>query len=319
MREIIEARALLDQGHVQQGLSLLTQAAKRNNADALNELANLALSGDFVRRDLTLSRELFRQAAAAGSESAAAAYRAVVANGTGGPADWPAALKLLTEAAPQDPWAGRELALIDLMNLSESGESLDQFNEETMSKSPQTTVFHSLFTDLECDFLMDVALPALRPSEVVDPTTGELTENPVRTSDAAAFPLVAERPAIHALCRRLAKATRTGVEQGEPLQVLRYLPGQQYRPHFDALDRSENQRILTILVYLNDDYEGGATHFIKSGLSIKGRKGDALMFRNADDAGHIDANSQHAGEPVELGEKFVASRWIRQRPLLSPS
>ncbi len=105
------------------------------------------------------------------------------------------------------------------------------------------------------------------------------------------------------------------MKQGEPLQVLRYAPGQEYRPHFDAIDRADNQRVLTFLVYLNDGYEGGETRFLHSGLTVKGKKGDGLLFRNAGQDGRPDPNSQHAGLPVTSGEKFLASRWIRQRAL----
>ncbi len=197
--------------------------------------------------------------------------------------------------------------------MSDSGEPLGAFASERVSNSPEVTVFPSLFSDDECDFLVEAALPLLQPSKVVDPVTGKLTANPVRTSDAAAFSLIAESPAIHALCARLARASGTSVKQGEPLQVLRYLPGQEYRPHFDALGETDNQRILTFLVYLNDGYEGGGTRFMRSNLAVSGRKGDALLFRNADDQGRPDPNSQHAGDPVEAGQKFIASRWIRQR------
>jgi prolyl 4-hydroxylase len=312
MSDVHHARSLLDAGRIQDGLSLLAQAAKQNDADALNALAHLALAGDFVRRDLTLSRDLFRRAASAGSVAGAAAFRAFVANGTGGPSDWPAAIRLLAQDSARDPSAKRELRLIESMKLSGSGEPLDSFASERVSDSPEVIVFPSLFSDAECEFLMEAALPLLQPSKVVDPITGELTANPVRTSDAAAFPLVAESPAIHALCRRLAKASGTNVRQGEPLQVLRYLPGQEYRPHFDGLSRTENQRILTFLVSLNDGYDGGETRFLKTGLAVKGRKGDALLFRNADASGQLDPSSQHAGESVKSGEKFIASRWIRQ-------
>ena len=317
MSDVHHARSLLEAGRVQDGLSLLAQAAGRDDPDALNALGHLALAGDFVRRDLALSRDLFRRAAGAGSIAGAAAFRAFVANGTGGPADWPAAIRLLAQDSPRDPSAERELRLIESMQLSGSGEPLDTFASERVSDSPEVTVFPSLFSDVECDFLVEAALPLLQPSKVVDPGTGKLTANPVRTSDAAAFSLVAESPAIHALCARLAKASGTNVKQGEPLQVLRYLPGQEYRPHFDALGRTENQRILTFLVYLNDRYDGGGTCFMKRGLVVKGRKGDALLFRNADDSGQLDPNSQHAGEPVKAGEKFIASRWIRQGVLSS--
>lgn len=313
MSDVHHARSLLDAGRIQEGLSLLAEAAKQDDADALNALGHLALAGDFVRRDLALSRDLFRRASSAGSLEGATAFRAFVANGTGAPADWPAAVRLLAEDSSRDPSAKRELELIESMQLSGSGEPLGVFASERVSDSPEVTVFPSLFSDEECDFLIESALPLLQPSKVVDPVTGKLIGNPVRTSDAAAFSLVAESPAIHALCARLAKASGTNVKQGEPLQVLRYLPGQEYRPHFDAFGETDNQRILTFLVYLNDGYGGGGTRFMRTNLAVNGRKGDALLFRNADDKGRPDPNSQHAGDPVEAGQKFIASRWIRQR------
>jgi len=64
---------------------------------------------------------------------------------------------------------------------------------------------------------------------------------------------------------------------------------------------------------LNDDYEGGETEFLSTGLKVCGRKGDGLLFRNADASGKPDLNSQHAGLPVTAGEKYLASRWIRER------
>ena len=100
--------------------------------------------------------------------------------------------------------------------------------------------------------------------------------------------------------------------------MLRYSPGQEYRAHLDAIANSENQRILTFLVYLNDDFEGGETEFLATGLKFKGAKGDGLLFRNADASGQPDPGSKHAGLPVLSGEKYLASRWIRERPLLTP-
>lgn len=314
--DVQTAEELIRSGQIQHGLELLGRAGGRGEADALEQLATFALRGDIVRRDLALSRNLFGKAAEAGSGSAAATYRAFLANGTGGPADWNAALHLLEQAASGDPAAARERDLISAMQLDEQGAPLVTLSPEQLSNSPEATIFRSLFTEAECDFLIAAAQPMLQPSKVVDPATGALVANPVRTSDAAPFPLPAEGPAVHALCRRLALASGTDVRQGEPLQVLRYAPGQEYRPHFDAIDRADNQRILTFLVYLNDGYDGGETQFLHSGLTVKGRKGDGLLFRNAREDGRSDPNSRHAGLPVTSGEKFLASRWIRQRALI---
>jgi prolyl 4-hydroxylase len=121
-----------------------------------------------------------------------------------------------------------------------------------------------------------------------------------------------EDPATHALNRRLAALTGTNVDQGEPLHILRYRPGQEYRPHVDWL-LDDNPRVLTALVYLNEEYTGGETEFVKTGLKVRGSKGDVLVFRSQGPAGGLDPLSEHAGRPVTTGTKYLASRWIRAR------
>ena len=77
----------------------------------------------------------------------------------------------------------------------------------------------------------------LAPAVVVDPATGRQRPDPVRISDSVGFTLPLENPAVHALNRRIAAASGTRAAQGEPLQVLRYRPGGEYKPHFDAIPR----------------------------------------------------------------------------------
>jgi len=313
---VFRAQQLLQSGQAQNAVNLLGTAGSKGDPDALFMLAELCLAGNVVHRDLPLSRDLFRRAAEAGSADGAAVYRAFVANGTGAAPDWPKATELLEKAAGTSIDAQRELALIAQMRLAMDGNPKAAPEGERLSAAPEVHVFRGLFTPAECDFLIDAAKPRLTPSVVVDPRTGRQVPNPVRTSDGAAFPLAGENPAMHALCRRLAAASGTDVGQGEPLQILRYHPGQEFRPHFDSIHDTDNQRILTFLVYLNEDFEGGETQFLATGLKVKGGKGDGLLFRNADDSGRSDPNAQHAGLPPTSGEKFLASRWIRQRPVL---
>ena len=71
--------------------------------------------------------------------------------------------------------------------------------------------------------------------------------------------------------------------------------------------------MLTALVWLGHDYKGGETAFMKAGLKLRGRKGDAIVFRNALDDGSIDPLTEHAGLPVTAGTKYIFSRWIRKR------
>jgi prolyl 4-hydroxylase len=311
-----QADALLAAGRPQEAYRLLAGAQAGADPEALFTLGNWRLSGQLVRRDLAAARDLFRRAAEAGHEEAARIYTAFVGNGTGGPADWPAALALLRRFAY--PGAAAELALIERMRLGPSGDPLELPAETRLSDRPQAGAFPALLTPDECAFLIGEARPWLQPSVVIDPQSGRQLRNPVRTSDAMSFAYVLESPAIHALNRRIAAATGTEATQGESLQVLRYRPGQEYKPHFDAVAGEPNQRILTLLVYLTDDYEGGETVFLRTGLRFKGKSGDALVFRNALADGRGDEMSQHAGLPVTKGEKLIASRWIRARPFAFP-
>ena len=311
--------ALTAAGRVAEAYALLTGPGVETDADRLLCLANWRLGGRFIHRNLTTARHLFGHAAQQGNADGLAAYIAFVAGGVGGPPDWPLACSLLGTQAEFDPDAGEELALVKAMALTADGAPLRLSDEEMLSEKPRISCRRGLFSPAECRFLIARAMPRLGPSTIVHPQTGRQIPDPIRTSEAMAFPFVDESPAIHALNRRMAAATGTEAAQGEPLHVLRYRPGQEYKSHVDALTGAANQRILTVLVYLNDDYEGGETRFDRAGLTFRGAPGDALIFRNVDAAGAADLLTQHSGLPVETGEKLIASRWIRARPFLLPA
>ena len=178
-------------------------------------------------------------------------------------------------------------------------------------------LFRSFLTPAECAHIASVASDMLEPAHVIDPTTGRYIAHPVRTSSGAAIGPARETLIIQAINRRLAAASGTDVSQGEPLQVLHYAPGQQYRAHHDALSPQQahgNQRRFTMLVYLNDAYEGGATRFIANGIDVRGRAGDMLLFANLRADGSPDPAAQHAGLPITRGAKWLATRWVRALP-----
>ena len=105
---------------------------------------------------------------------------------------------------------------------------------------------------------------------------------------------------------------------------LHYLPGQTFAPHHDFLDDNlpgyakevadHCQRVVTYLLYLNDDFAGGETDFPLIDFRHKGRKGDALFFWNVDPAGALDRRTLHAGLPPIRGEKYMLSQWVRNKP-----
>ena len=310
--------ALVATGRAGDAWRLLGTRAAASDPTALFMLAVWRLAGQFVRRDLAQSRDLFQRAARAGHPDAARIHRAFLAGGVGGPPDWAAALQLLAQAAKTESAARAQLALIAGMRLSSSGEPQEIPAEEQLSESPRVSCVRGLLSRAECEYLIAEAQRWLAPSVVVDPQTGRQYRNPIRTSDGMAFPFTEENPAIHALNRRIAAVTNTGVAQGEPLQVLRYRPGQEYKPHSDALTGDDNQRLITVLLYLNRGYEGGETRFVETGLTFRGEVGDALVFHNADAEGRADPLARHAGLPVTKGEKYLSTRWIRARAFSLP-
>jgi len=102
--------------------------------------------------------------------------------------------------------------------------------------------------------------------------------------------------------------------------------GDEITEHYDFVDpnvpgykheiASKGQRVVTFLVYLNDDYAGGTTELPEIGLSHKGRRGEALYFVNALPDGSADLRTLHAGRPPTHGEKWIVSQFMRNRATL---
>lgn len=312
-----QAEALAGSGRVPEALLLLNRLAAANDKDALFKLGQWRLAGIRLPRDLAMARDFFRRAGAAGHGQAAAISVNFTANGTGGPSDWPVAIDQLRSLARTDKHAERQLQLVEKMPLTAEGDPESVPEGEVLSEAPYVKLFSGAFTAEECAYLAEAAEPLFVPSFIVD-ASGRQVQHPVRTSDLSGFPWPLENPAIHALNRRLAGLSGTKVDQGEPLQVLRYRAGQEYKPHVDAVPGYANQRFLTMLVYLNDNYKGGETKFLKTGLTLKGKRGDALLFRNTNADGSTDEMAMHAGLPVKGGVKLLASRWIRESKFEAP-
>ena len=132
-------------------------------------------------------------------------------------------------------------------------------------------------------------------------------------------------PAEFAVCARLESriAALLGwpLENGEGLQVLRYRPGAEYKPHYDYFDPAEpgtetilqrgGQRVGSLVCYLNTPAEGGATVFPDVGFEVAPVQGNAVFFSY--DRPHPSTRSLHGGAPVVSGEKWVATKWMRER------
>ncbi|XP_062170554.1 prolyl 4-hydroxylase 1 [Alnus glutinosa] len=203
---------------------------------------------------------------------------------------------------------------------------------EIISWSPRIIVLHKFLSMEECDYLRAIALPRLQISTVVDTKTGKGIKSDVRTSSGMFLsPEERKYPMVQAIEKRISVYSQIPVENGELIQVLRYEKGQYYKAHHDYFSDTFNvkrggQRIATVLMYLSDNVVGGETHFplagsgechcggkMVGGLSVKPSKGDAVLFWSMGLDGQSDPNSIHGGCEVLAGEKWSATKWMRQK------
>ncbi len=185
---------------------------------------------------------------------------------------------------------------------------------------PRVVVFSGFLSDAECDALRERAAPRLARSETVDNSTGGSEVNEARTS-AGMFFARGETALIDCIERRISALVNWPVENGEGLQVLHYGPGAEYKPHYDYFDpaqpgapsilRRGGQRVGTLVMYLNTPEAGGATVFPDVRLEVAPVKGHAVFFSY--DRAHPVSRSLHGGAPVLAGEKWVATKWMRER------
>lgn len=294
-------------GKPREGIALMERSAAAADPEALFILANWRLWGLYGPKDLAATHSLLDQATDAGWPGAAVLRATLIGNGTGCLADPERARRLMEPLARDDPRAAEQLRLVARMTGGAPP-------TEILSADPDIRIARAFLTDGECAYLIGRAEPRLRPSTIIDPMTGRPRPHPVRTSSSMNFAPPDEDLVVHALNRRIALLTATDVATGEPLHVLRYTVGQEFRPHLDAIAGAKNQRQWTALIYLNDEFDGGETVFPEIGITTVGRPGDCLIFRVSDDDGKPDQRLRHAGLPVTGGTKWLASRWIRQRP-----
>jgi len=185
---------------------------------------------------------------------------------------------------------------------------------------PRVVVLSGFLSDEECQALISAASPRMQRSLTVDHQTGADQVHAQRTSHGMFFSR-GENEVIQRIENRLAKLLNWPVENGEGLQVLRYQPGHEYKPHYDYFDPNEpsaatvlargGQRVATVLMYLNEPTRGGGTTFPSVNLEISPQKGSAVFFNY--DRAHPVSRTLHGGAPVREGEKWVATKWLRER------
>ena len=185
--------------------------------------------------------------------------------------------------------------------------------------APRAVLFGGLLTAQECRELIILAGPRLARSRTVDNLTGGEQIHSSRTSSGMFFKR-GENELISRIESRIAALINWPIENGENLQILRYGPGEEYQPHYDYFIPGESgtpailmrggQRVASVVMYLNTPKAGGGTLFADAGVEVAPQRGNAVFFSY--DRPHPSTKSLHGGSPVFAGEKWVATKWLRE-------
>ncbi len=195
---------------------------------------------------------------------------------------------------------------------------------EEIAICPRITLLEGFLSPEECQHLIHLGEGLLAPSQVYPDGDGALHTNSRLRDSSSSFLPIGQTPMLADIERRIAALVNLPTLHGESMQLLNYQVGQYYSPHIDFFAPTNpsckdtlaygGQRIATCLLYLNTPKSGGETHFVKHGIKIVPIQGNAVLFYNVLPNGEEDWSSLHASIAVTEGEKWVATKWIREKP-----
>jgi TPR repeat protein len=280
-------------------LYLLQEAARRGEARALARLAALTAGGAYLEQSWRQALRLLGEAAAAGDAPAQGQLTSLQPPGAP-PATWP----MMAERVPLQYW----LQPAPQQNL-----------HENVRHVPELAPLPA------CSWLIGRARGRLQPALVYDAVSHENQVHEMRTNSMALFDYSTYDVVQFLLQARMSLSCGYPMQHFETPMVLHYSVGQQITPHFDFIDanasdyaeqiREQGQRMITFLLYLNDDYDGGETTFPELGIVHRGTAGGGLYFINAHDDLTPNRRMLHTGSPPVRGEKWVVSQFIVSKRL----
>jgi prolyl 4-hydroxylase len=311
------------EGRESEALKALEAAAAAGDSHAQLLLAQRLI---WQPRTRPLALQLVQQSAQQANVDALHFTAVLAAAGVGAAPDWRKAMRFLRKAAERgNARATRQRAAIG------SGFDIEQWLQPPATKmqfeSPRIGVVRGFLPAPMCAWLIESAKPQLKPSLVTMGSSGASELAEVRTNLGVFVNLINTDIVLLLAQARLGAVLGVPAVQYENPNILRYKPGQEFKPHYDALEPEKigyheelsrhGQRIATFLIYLNDEFEGGETSFPLLGWNFKGRTGDALFFWNVSRDGEFERQLQHAGLPPTSGEKWLFSQWVRNKPISS--
>jgi prolyl 4-hydroxylase len=185
------------------------------------------------------------------------------------------------------------------------------------SEYVEPVIINNFITNEQNLNILEYAKTKFHPS-VVGGGLSNKVDNLVRNSETAWVPKT--HPIANEIIMKVCRQNNYPFENAEDLQVVKYEKGDYYREHHDSFPLYDpaflsqgGHRVLTTLIYLNDDFEDGETRFVNLDKNIKPRKNSAIVFHPLDaENKRCHPNALHAGLPIKSGKKYIANIWIRE-------
>lgn len=286
------------------GIALIDQAARSGDALGAYLAATIASTSFWRSRNWEAALDHLQQAADRGHDAARSAL-AILAAGPAGNTTTSKQWNELRDAVDLEAWFAPP-------------------EPRLLRETPRIEVIEPFVPVAACQWLISRARGRLARATIYDKVTGGTTEDGRRTNSQCDLDVEIGGLLTFVIRGRIAAATGRPDAAMEVPKVLHYRPGETFAEHFDYLNPDEpayanelakrGQRTQTFLIYLNDDFSGGETHFPELGLSYAGAAGDAVVFANVTADGTPDEATRHAGLPPTEGEKWLFSQWIREFP-----
>ncbi|KAI4458942.1 prolyl 4-hydroxylase alpha subunit [Holotrichia oblita] len=194
------------------------------------------------------------------------------------------------------------------------------FKVEEAYLDPQILIFHDVMADHEIATIKALARPHFQRAIVQNFTTGTSKTASYRISKTA-WLIKTIHEHIKDVVQRVGDMTGLTMKSAEDLQVVNYGIGGHYEPHYDFAKKEETNssrsfgfgnRIATVLFYMSDVAQGGATAFVNLKVAVRPKKGTAVFWYNLHSSGEGDSRTLHAACPILTGSKWVCSEWIHE-------
>lgn len=311
-------------GRYDEAINALARGTGAGDLTCKTQLGKRLLAGDRAPALPPEGARFLQEAALQGEPEAAARIAALTALGLYCKQSWQEALRWLTVAAERH-WQPAQEQLIALGDIASEWTSLSR---RDLSADPRICALDSFITPAVCDWIITRARGRLTRARVYDPVNRQDVIGQTRTNSVANFGLADVEVLDVLLQAKMSRACEVPMNHMEAPAVLCYEPGEEASDHYDFVNPAipdyageiarNGQRVVTFLVYLNDEYEGGETSFPTLGFSHKGRRGQGLFFVNAHADMQPDLRMLHAGRPPTRGVKWIVSQFIRSRAMLVP-